>query len=114
MSGTRISVERATGPGRNDRRSRFSFWPSRTFEQRAIDQFFLEGLHYIGDWHTHPEDCPHPSKEDVDKIQSIFNASQHELVSMLLVVVGRVADPEGLWCGLVDSSGARRLSACQA
>lgn len=97
-----LTVDMGTAPSSLDKRSRYSFWPNRKHEQGDIMRNYDVGLHYIGDWHTHAEDQPEPSSEDVRKIQDIFKKSQHELKYMLLVVVGRCPFPEGLWVGLVN------------
>ena len=67
---------------------------------------FSSGLHYIGDWHTHPEDIPEPSGVDINKMQAIFRKSDHQLKGMLLVVVGRGTAPDGLWVGIVTDHDA--------
>ena len=60
-----IDVVEATGPRRSDRRSRYNYEPDRQAEQREIDERFSLGLHFVGDWHTHPEDYPRPSAVDL-------------------------------------------------
>jgi len=56
-----IVIAEATGPRRSDWRTRYSYRPNRRAEQREIAARHLLGLHFIGDWHTHPEDLPVPS-----------------------------------------------------
>jgi len=101
----------ATGPGRHDRCSPFSFWPNRAREQQDIQRFFPQGLHYIGDWHSHPEDNPSPSDTDINKMLAIFRESDHQLPFMLLVVVGRSSDSGGLWVGTVNREGVAEATA---
>jgi len=103
-------VEYATEPGQGDRRSRFAFWPARQKEQKEINQLFAKGLHYVGDWHTHPEDSPSPSGDDTSKMMGIFKKSEHVLAGMLMVIVGRKATPDSIWCGLVGKRGVQRLA----
>jgi integrative and conjugative element protein (TIGR02256 family) len=55
FQGATIEVVEATGPRRTDRRTRTSYIPDRRAEQREIDERFRRGLHFIGDWHSHPE-----------------------------------------------------------
>ena len=57
----RVRIVLATGPREEDRKSRFSFFPSRDRENAEIKKCFGSGLHYMGDWHTHPERKPSPS-----------------------------------------------------
>lgn len=108
--GNVINVVEGTEPGRVDKCSRYSFWPSRRKEQREINDYYSRGLHYIGDWHTHPQNIPSPSPEDANKLKDIFRNSQHQLKYMLLVVVGRNDIPTGIWIGLVNSSCIKQLT----
>lgn len=103
--GTPIAIEQITPPGAGDVRSRFSFWPRREAEQRDIHRMFKAGLHYVGDWHTHPEDRPHPSRDDIEKISAIFRQSRHHLHAMLLVIVGRALEAEGVFVAHVNARG---------
>lgn len=97
LDGRRTVVCRATGPARTDRRGRFFFTPSRIRERREIRKLFREGLHYVGDWHTHPEDVPKPSRMDQQSMADTFQKSKHELRALLLVIVGRRSPPDGFW-----------------
>src|SRR6267378_3125357 len=56
-----IYIEEATGPRRSDCRTRTTYRPNRRAEQREIAGRHGQGLHFIGDWHTHPEALPVPS-----------------------------------------------------
>jgi integrative and conjugative element protein (TIGR02256 family) len=103
LSGLRIMVEEATGPRRTDRRTRTSYIPDRVAEQREIDSHHPSGLHYIGDWHTHPEKSPSPSGLDIASISESVRKSTHGLNGFVLVIVGQ-ADPPG---GLVVSAHDR-------
>lgn len=91
-----VVVEEATGLRSGDRRGFHYFWPSRIAERKEIKQKFKSGLNYVGDWHTHPEDNPIPSRVDIENIRDCFNQSRHQLMSFLLIVVGRAIFPDGL------------------
>jgi integrative and conjugative element protein (TIGR02256 family) len=84
-------------------RFRFAFQPDRRSEQIEIEQYFTKGLHYVGDWHTHPEASPQPSTPDVRKMSGIFTESEHQLPFMLMVIVGLAPCPEGLFVAAVSS-----------
>jgi len=107
-----IQVEVATVTRGFSRRTRFGFWPDRKAEQADINQLFERGLHYIGDWHTHPEEVPSPSATDKLKMQEIFRNSRHELPFMLMAIVGQAALPQGLFLGVVQDTGFQSLDAC--
>ncbi len=100
FSGRRVILEEATTPGRGDRRTRFSFWPSRLRERREIRSRFLKGLHYVGDWHTHAQNRPEPSELDLESMADCFTKSRHELIEFVLIIVGTVDPPDGLSASL--------------
>lgn len=89
-------IVQATGPRFSDRRTRTSYVPNRVVEQREITKMFKKGLHYIGDWHTHPTAMPVPSTTDRSSIQSCFKTSSHELNAFVLIIVGTADFPRGL------------------
>ena len=74
-----IMIEKATGPYRSDQRSRSWFVPDREREQRDIGQAFRNGLHFIGNWHTHPQELPSPSTVDIKNTAERFRLSKHTL-----------------------------------
>lgn len=102
-----LVVERATCV--RGARGRFSFHPNRVDEQREIETLFQEGLHYVGDWHTHPEGRPTPSGPDRTKMLEIFRQSEHQLPLMLMAIVGLEPFPEGLYLGTVNAAGITQL-----
>lgn len=104
-----IVVVEATGPRRGDRRSRYSYRPDRAAEQREIAERHREGLHFIGDWHTHPEDTPSPSGEDTASIQDSVAKSRHALNGFVLAIVGRKLFPDGLYVSLHSRETGVRL-----
>jgi integrative and conjugative element protein (TIGR02256 family) len=104
-------VEQATGPRRSDSRSRFSFRPNRSAERREIEERFREGLHYLGDWHTHPEPTPEPSPTDIESMQEMVLASRHELPGFIMMIVGTAPTPVGFSVSLhYGRGGWRRYS----
>ena len=96
FEGKRIVVREATGPRPSDKRSRWSYKPDRAAEQAEINVCFGRGLHFIGDWHTHPEGKPHPSGCDQRSIRDTVSSSSHQLNGFLLVLVGKDEPPDGL------------------
>lgn len=102
-------IVRATGPRRTDRRSPSSFIPDRLAERREIGALFGRGLHYIGDWHTHQELKPTPSRTDVANFREMYCKSYHSLDSFVMVIVGVGRVPEGLYVGLCKGEGLTRL-----
>jgi integrative and conjugative element protein (TIGR02256 family) len=95
-----ITVVLATGPRTEDRKSRFLFFPSRYHEKREIKAQFKKGLHYLGDWHTHPESEPSPSGLDLESMKECFAKSRHEHASFIMIIVGNTDAPKWLWVSL--------------
>lgn len=48
---------------------------------------------FVGEWHTHPEDDPSPSQQDLTTWRSILRVNPGPL---LFLIVGR----HSLWCGI--------------
>jgi integrative and conjugative element protein (TIGR02256 family) len=95
-----IFVEEATGPRASDRRGRTHYTPDRHAERKEIRERFALGLHYIGDWHTHPESVATPSPIDRFTISDCSRRSTHKLAGFLLIVVGNGSFPECLHISL--------------
>jgi integrative and conjugative element protein (TIGR02256 family) len=98
-----IIVAVATGPNQRDFRHRFSFIPNKKRLAGEIKAYFAKGYHYVGDWHTHPQEFPKPSWLDKRSMRICFIKSRHELDHFILVVIGRVAAPEGIGVCLINS-----------
>ena len=107
-----IRVEHATEPKPTDRRYLTAFIPDRIIERREIRRIFKDGLHYVGDWHTHPELYPSPSQTDVQSFQDMYLKSKHRLANFLMVIVGTAPGGEGLYVALCGDGAPRRLSVC--
>jgi len=104
--GSHWFVSSATGPRSSDKRSRFLFRPDRRIEQREIRAEFEQGKHYVGDWHTHPQQTPQPSVSDTRSMGEIFEKSIHQLPGILMIIVGTHPPPEGIWVSMHSSQGA--------
>jgi integrative and conjugative element protein (TIGR02256 family) len=106
-----IVIDEATGPRRSDWRTRHSFRPNRRAEQREIQLQHAAGLHFIGDWHTHPQRIPVPSRRDEFSVHEMFSRSSHALNGFVLVIVGQDELPAGLFVSIVDGSNIVPLRA---
>jgi integrative and conjugative element protein (TIGR02256 family) len=104
FNSNRILVEEATGPRRTDRRTRTSYVPDRRAEQVEILDRHARGLHYVGDWHTHPEQYSCPSSRDAWSIADCVAKSTHQLNGFVLVVVGQAEPPAGLHVSVHDGN----------
>lgn len=106
LDGARIQIVEATGPRKTDRRTRTSYVPDRRAEQHEIDDRFDRGLHFIGDWHSHPEKVPLPSDRDVASLDETVRKSSHAMRGFVLVIVGQAPAPEGLHVSVLQGTGS--------
>ena len=105
-----ISVVEATGPRTTDKRSRFSYVADREAERREIKKNYDMGLHYVGDWHTHPERTPMPSALDIESIQESVNKSRHALNAFVLIIAGNGELPNALHVLINDGRTTKQLN----
>lgn len=106
-----LIISKATGPSEKDKRGKFFFWPSRANEQKDIEDNHKNGLHFVGDWHTHPQVIPKPSADDVRNICDCFIKSDHRLNYFVMVIVGTAPFPEGLSVSVHNTETASFLHA---
>jgi integrative and conjugative element protein (TIGR02256 family) len=104
-----VIIEEATGPRRTDWRTRNSYRPNRRAEQKEISNRHRRGLHFVGDWHTHPESIPSPSEQDEVSMQDMVSRSDHALNGFVLAIVGIELPPRGLHVSVVSRSSRRVL-----
>ena len=107
-----VVISKATGLRDGDKRGRFLFLPNRSKEQDEIKELFGKGYHYVGDWHTHPESMPEPSKIDLENIVECYNKSKHDLRYFILVIVGQSSFPHGLHVSTHRSEVYEKLYVC--
>lgn len=105
-----VHITTVTIPSRDDDRSRFRFSRLQATEQAEIDQAFSAGLHYLGDWHTHPEAKPRPSQIDQTSAKKLFRTSTSELRNFLMVIVGTSENLRDIYVALVNGRRVRKLT----
>lgn len=110
IAGKEIRIVFATGPRPTDIRTPFSYQSDRRAEQREIDAYFCQDLHYVGDWHTHPQKRPSPSSRDLKTFSSRVRLSRHRMNGLLFVIVGRVERPRGLLLLIHDGTRHHELT----
>lgn len=71
LSGNLWRIKMIKGSRSADRRNRFHFGLDRRSGQDEINNFYDPGLEFVGDWHTHPEDLPRPSRNDIDSVNNV-------------------------------------------
>lgn len=105
-----IVIVEATGPRPSDRRGRSYYRPDKVAEQAEIDTRHAEGLHFVGDWHTHPQPYPEPSGSDLASIADAVRRSRHDLNGFILLIVGTLDPPQGLHLSVHDGEAGYRLA----
>lgn len=89
-----VVVDEVVGPLPEDRRSRFTFFRPKKQAQQIVDQAWSSSYGtkiYMGEWHTHPEDVPNPSSQDVRNWKRICDTAVFEQESLLFLIAGRVS-----------------------
>ncbi|MDH4187856.1 MAG: Mov34/MPN/PAD-1 family protein [Nitrospira sp.] len=114
FDGADTIILEASPPKWLDRRSRNGFVPNRWIQQREIRERYARRLHFVGDWHTHPEPIPRPSREDIDGMIDCFGRSLHDLHAFVMVIAGTMPAPEGLYVAVVDRRSAKQMRLDQA
>lgn len=110
FDGPDVTVRKVTGPRRTDRRGRRHYEPDRAAENSEIRKMYADGLHFVGDWHTHPEKRPTPSALDAQSLAECVRHSHHQLHAFFLIVVGCEAPPNGLHVSIHDGTQNRELN----
>ncbi|EPF90584.1 hypothetical protein GCM10025882_35640 [Acinetobacter gyllenbergii] len=98
-----------TGPRPQDWRTRFGYVPNAKAEQAEIKENYKLGLHFLGDWHTHPQDIPFPSSTDENSMKKLVKESIHDFVGFLMIIVGRKTFPEGLYVSFHTATHSYKL-----
>jgi proteasome lid subunit RPN8/RPN11 len=74
--------------------ARVQFDPRKAAVERAV--MFVQGLHCVGLWHSHPEPRPHPSGEDLGLAKDHAQAAKPNLTGLVFAIVGTLPFPAGL------------------
>ena len=104
----------ATGPYSGDERSRHSYRSNSVAAQGAINNMAQKGLLYLGEWHTHAEDCPSASGMDADAMHRLIENSRLNSNSLLLLIVGRAPSIAGFAVWSVANKKMHRWKLCEA
>ncbi|MFD0724382.1 Mov34/MPN/PAD-1 family protein [Lysobacter brunescens] len=87
--GRHLHVALASTPSSADSRGRTHFYrKALAHQQFAMKRWLSSGgtLDYVGEWHTHPEMQPTPSRLDLEQWQAIH--SPRNSAAMVFVIVG--------------------------
>lgn len=96
IDASEVIVTAATGPYRGDHRWRSSYRSNAKAAQRAVDRHAKNGLFYLGEWHTHPEEHPKASTADLDAMRRLRDASETRSSALLMLIQGKIDGVPGL------------------
>lgn len=71
---------------------------------RERAEFFQNGLHCLGFWHTHPEPIPTPSQEDITMAADHAFEGLDLFSGIVFVIVGTAPAPDGLGVWVHDGT----------
>jgi len=111
VSKEEVRILEATKAEKNASISRFLFQPNLKQKRRIVQEAFKDGLHFIGEWHTHPEKDPSPSGLDRYSMTDSFRRSKHELDCFVMIIVGNRKDKLSLSITLHSQEGLTEIAA---
>jgi len=82
-----IEIVSATFPSVGDVRRRYRFSRASDWHQLAAIRAWEDSgnlIDYVGEWHTHPEDWPSPSR--IDRVELLRRAQEHREPLVELIV----------------------------
>ena len=95
-----IVIDMNTIPMKGDIRTRTRFKRGKKRHQKIIDEIWKETegtCNYIGEWHTHPEENPSPSKTDINSWKKILKNDVYSSEYLYFIIVGTKSI--GVWEG---------------
>lgn len=95
-----IIIDMASEPMRGDKRTRYSFHRGAKKHQLVIDEEWKRTngkSHYLGEWHTHPEQHPDPSGKDIDNWKNHLTRDVFSSRYLYFIIVG--TREIGVWEG---------------
>lgn len=84
-------IEDISEPSSKDKRFRFGFIRNKNNAQKIINEAFQKSngiIHYLGEWHTHPECNPTPSTVDRELIDKSMNETKNVLDMIFMIILG--------------------------
>lgn len=92
-------VTHLLGPGPNAWHGKTWFHPDGQWQASRIAELYEQSgrrLSYLGDWHTHPDGVPTPSRQDRATLARISRTAEARCPSPLMLILGG-PDSEGQW-----------------
>lgn len=89
-----IIIDQISEPSNEDKSGKYYFERSVKKAQKIVEKAWKESNGeriYLGEWHTHPEDIPMPSRDDKKLIENMLKHSRMEIDFLFMVIIGRVS-----------------------
>ncbi len=86
-----IIVDRVTVPMIGDKRGKYEFIRGEKMHQQVITNAWEKSngrCNYLGEWHTHPESYPSPSRKDYENWLNILENRVYDSFFLYFVIVG--------------------------
>lgn len=95
-----VIVDEVSTPCLSDIRTNRRFKRDRDYHQRIIDKFWEESkgtCNYLGEWHTHAEWFPMPSRRDKESWKAILKNDNFSSRFLYFIIIGQKSI--GVWEG---------------
>lgn len=89
-----IIIDQISEPSNEDKSGRYYFYRNVKKAQRIAEKVWQESNGeriYLGEWHTHPENVPTPSRDDEKLIENMLLYSRLEIDFLFMIIIGRVS-----------------------
>ena len=109
-----IVIDYITVPMINDKRKKYFFFRDESTHQKEIIEKWKQSkgtCNYLGEWHTHPEDIPQPSKYDIAQWKKLIKTAQYDSDYIFFLIAGRKQIK--VWIGYRESLLIKGLSICR-
>ena len=106
-----IVIDFISVPTKTDIRSRFRFFRSKKSHQDFHDRIWHSSsgrYNYLGEWHTHPEPNPRPSKYDIKNWKKVLKKSTFGSDFLLFIILG--TEEVSIWQGFKKDLSFVQLS----
>lgn len=91
LNSNNLVVDKVTIPMADDKRSRYAFIRSEKMHQKIITATWEKSngtCNYLGEWHTHPESYPTPSKQDIFNWKNILTTGIFSSLYLYFIIIG--------------------------
>ncbi|MCT1531331.1 Mov34/MPN/PAD-1 family protein [Sphingobacterium daejeonense] len=103
-----INIIKLSVPTILDKSSRTNFERNKVSAQIILDYEFYNSngqLTYLGEWHTHPEPFPVPSRTDLQMLKQQFKSNKIMTEFILLLIRGT----KGIYLRIMDEEGFQEI-----